>query len=74
MSPGNSEQLMIAAGIPVPLAKTSAAHWKAQVRHVKFDGRTTGVVLRTTVAHPQGGPWGPVIIQLWMISGALWTK
>ena len=65
---------MIAAGIPVPLAKTLAAHWKAQVRHVKFDGLTTGVVLRTTVAHPQGSPWGPAIIQLWMISGVLWAK
>ena len=74
MAPKKSQEIMIAAGIPPAVARLFGEHWMQQVRLVKFDNHLSKEELRTTTAHPQGGPWGPVIIQLWMIAGTLWTK
>ena len=48
--------------------------WADQVRYVSFDGHFSLSPLRTKEAHPQGGPWGPPAMQIWMIVGVIATR
>ena len=48
--------------------------WQKQVRWVAFDGQIETRPVRTGLTHPQGGPWGPAVMQLWTIRGALAAK
>ena len=73
MAPELSKQAMIAAGWPENIATLMADVWKAQKRTVCFGGHQDPVSLRTTHAHPQGGPLGPTVCQLWLLGGAEWT-
>ena len=74
MTPEKSRRLLLGAGIPGEMADVFGDVWSQQVRHVNFDSHVCMDVLTTDTAHPQGGPWGPVVIQLWMIAGMAWTK
>ena len=73
MAPELSKQAMIAAGWPENIATLMAEVWKAQRRTVCFGGHQDPISLRTTHAHPQGGPLGPTVCQLWLLGGAEWT-
>ena len=74
MAPAKSQELMEAAKLPPNIAQLFGTHWSNQVRHVTFDGHMARETSSTDTAHPQGGPWGPVVIQLWMIAGSIWAK
>ena len=74
MEPKKSARILIEAGVPKDIAELFGQHWSGQIRYITFDGHMSQEELTTTTAHPQGGPWGPVVIQLWMIAGTLWTK
>ena len=73
MAPELSKQAMIAAGWSENIATLMAEVWKAQKRTVCFGGHQDPISLRTTHAHPQGGPLGPTVCQLWLLGGAEWT-
>ena len=61
-------------GIPGNLVRTLLKVWTNQERWVQFDGQLGKEALHTALAHPQGGPWGPAAMQLWMAGGAIWIK
>ncbi len=62
------------AGVPTELIDVLTKVWGDQRRYISFDGYVNDKVLTTSTAHPQGGPWGPAIMQLLMIAGVLCTK
>ena len=74
MRPDISEQILLQAGVPEDLAELFGAVWSKQIRYITFDGHCSKETLEGGTAHPQGGPWGPAIMQLWMICGVLWTR
>ncbi len=74
MRPDISGALMAEAGVPKELIDILTKVWGDQRRYISFDGHVRDKVLTTSTAHPQGGPWGPAIMQLWMIAGVLCTK
>ena len=56
-------------GIPGNLVRTFLREWMSQERWVQFDGQLGKKPLCTSMAHPQGGLWGPAVMQLWMAGG-----
>ena len=74
MDPWISGRAMEETGIPGNLVRTLFKVWKNQERWVQFDRQLGKEALRTAMAHPRGGPWGPAVMQLWMAGGALRIK
>ena len=66
MDPWISGRAMEETGIPGSLVRTLLKVWRNQERWVQFDGQLGKEALHTAMAHPQGGPWGPAVMQLWM--------
>ena len=71
MDPWISGRAMEETGIPGNLVRTLLKVWTNQERWVQFDGQLGKEALCTSLAHPQGGPWGPAVMQLWMAGGAI---
>ena len=74
MDPWISGRAMEETGIPGNLVRTLLKVWRNQERWVQFDGQLGKEALHTAMAHPQGGPWGPAVMQLWMAGGAIRMK
>ena len=74
MRPTISKELLKVAGVPEDLVDTLVDVWQDQMRYVQFDGHTSEEILEGSSAQPQGGPWGPPLMQLWMTAGAIWTS
>jgi hypothetical protein len=73
MRPEISAELLKAANIPEDVVDTLMQVWGDQIRYVQYDGHTLKEPLKTSSAHPQGGPFGPPLMQLWVLAGVMWT-
>ena len=74
MDPAKMRQLLQCSGIPNTVGELLFEAWHRQKRYVRFDGHVSLEVLEVTNAHPQGGPWGPMVCQLWLIAGVRWCE
>ena len=74
MAPETTIKLLREAGVDEELLEVLEGVWRHQVRYVSFDGHFSLEPLQTEEAHPQGGPWGPPVMQVWMIAGVIATK
>ena len=74
MNPKISEELMKTTGVPEDIVETLVDVWGDQRRYIQFDGHTSKEILQGDTAQPQGGPWGPPLMQLWMMCGVLFTS
>ena len=71
MDPAKTRQLLQCSRIPNPVSDLLFEAWHRQTRYIRFDGHVSPEVLEVTNAHPQGGPWGPRVCQLWLIAGVV---
>ena len=74
MAPETTIKLLRETGVDEELLGVLEMVWRHQVRYVSFDGHFSLEPLHTEEAHPQGGPWGPPVMQVWMIVGVIATK
>ena len=69
MAPELTRSVLLTEGVYEELVELMTTVWKGQKRRVKFDNHLSEEWLETDEAHPQGGPWGPPVMQAWMVAG-----
>ena len=61
--------LLRAHGWPLDLIHLLEATWRQQERFVQWDHHTHSSTLDASHVQPQGDPWGPLIMSLWVQAG-----
>ena len=69
MDPATTLGLMRKAGFPVGLVRVLEKVWCHQKRWVSWDNYVHPEPLEVRAATPQGDPWGPFSLNLWMVIG-----
>ena len=74
MKPEISGEVLRQVGFPEDIVNVLLQVWMRQERYIQYDGYTAKTPLETDEAHPQGGPFGPPLMQLRILAGAIWTN
>ena len=61
--------LLRAHGWPLDLIHLLEATWRQQERFVQWDHHTHSSTLDASRVQPQGDPWGPLLMSLWVQAG-----
>ena len=69
LDPRGTVSLLQAAGLPDSWVNTLSMVWTQQSRWILWSGCVMPDKLQATEATPQGDPWGPLALQLWMAAG-----
>ena len=69
LDPRGTVSLLQAAGLPDSWVNTLSMVWTQQSRWILWGGCVMPDKLQATEATPQGDPWGPLALQLWMAAG-----
>lgn len=69
LDPRGTVSLLQAAGLPDSWVNTLNMVWTQQSRWILWGGCVMPDKLQATEATPQGDPWGPLALQLWMAAG-----
>ena len=65
---------MKAAGLPANLANVLQGVWENQSRWMSWDGDLDGTPMIGAEAIPQGDPWGPLGLNIYMWCGFRWVE
>jgi len=68
LHPEISIRVLIKAGFPQQLTNTLRQVWTHQHRVMTFDGESLEQPLETGQATPQGDPFGPLLMAVWMVA------
>ena len=74
MCPQLSAALLVDWGWPPQMASFLLMVWNSQKRYIQWGGHTHPVALQSTLAQPQGDPFGPVLMSLWVFTGVRSTR
>jgi len=68
LHPEISLRVLTKAGFPMQLIHTLRQVWTRQHRIMEFDGERLEHPLETGQATPQGDPFGPLLLAVWMVA------